>query len=60
MTSARLVRVWEVCQLTGLSRSSLYRQIAAGGFVPRIRVSQRVIAFEEAAVLAWIATRERI
>jgi prophage regulatory protein len=58
--SGRLLRLGEVCRLTGLSRSSIYRQIAAGEFVPRVRVSQRAIAFEEAAVHAWIATRVRI
>lgn len=58
--SVRLVRLNEVCRLTGLSRSSIYRQIAAGGFAPRVRVSQRAIAFEEAAIRAWIESRERI
>ncbi len=57
MTS--LVRLREVVQLTGLSRSSIYRAEAAQRFPARIRVSPRVTAWRRDELEQWIAERPR-
>jgi prophage regulatory protein len=56
----RLIRLPEACRITGLSRSAIYRQIAAGAFVSRVRLGTRAIGFHEAELLDWISRRERI
>ena len=48
----------EVQRITGLSRSTIYRQIKRGDF-PRPRVlSQRKVAFLKAELESWIQERE--
>jgi prophage regulatory protein len=56
----RLIRLPEACRVTGLSRSTLYRQIDAGEFVSRVRLGTRSIGFHEAELLEWASRRERI
>ena len=51
----RLIRLPEVKQRTGLSRSSIYLKIAAGRFPPQIQLGIRMVAWYESQVEAWIA-----
>lgn len=44
----------QVQQLTGISRSTLWREERAGRFPPRVRITENRIGWEEAEVLAWI------
>jgi len=53
----RIMRRREVQRTTGLSRSSLYRLIAAGGFPSSIQLSANAVGWLEAEVSAWIAGR---
>lgn len=43
---------------TSLSRTTLWRQINAGNFPKPVRLAGRRVAFDEAAVEAWI--REKL
>lgn len=43
-----------VCERTSLSRSSLDRLVAAGGFPLPIRITDRRIAYNQAAVESWM------
>jgi prophage regulatory protein len=53
----RAERVPEVLLRTGLSRSTLYAQIAAGTFPQPIKISARATAFLAHEVTQWLADR---
>lgn len=53
----RFIRIREVCQKTGLSRSSIYDMIAHGNFPERVNLGGRTIAFVESEIDFWIAER---
>jgi prophage regulatory protein len=53
----RLVRLPEVLGRTGLSRSSLYRMMAAGEFPRAAPLGRRGVGWPESEVSAWIASR---
>ena len=46
-----------VCERIALSRATLDRLVAAGNFPTPIRLTERRLAFEAAAVEAWMAER---
>lgn len=52
-----LLRLPEVLRRTGLGRSVLYREIAAGAFPAPVRLSERSTAWPEHEISAWIAAR---
>lgn len=52
------LRVDEVIALTKLSQSTLYRLEQQGQFPPRIKLSERAVAWREEDVRAWMAARE--
>lgn len=43
-----------VCELTSLSRSTLDRLVAAGSFPQPMRITDRRLAYNAAAVEAWM------
>lgn len=52
-----LKRLPEVKARCGLSRSEIYRRIAAGDFPKPIKLGERASAWAEHEVTAWIAAR---
>ena len=50
----RLIRLPEVIQITSLSRTQIYRLIAAGTFLKQHRLSHKVAAWKESEIAAWI------
>jgi prophage regulatory protein len=55
--TASLHRLREVSRRTGLSRSEIYRRIAAGTFPAPIKLGERASAWPEHEVTAWIDAR---
>lgn len=55
--SPRLLRLPEVMQRTGLTRSAVYRQEAGGTFPRRVSISDSSRAWLEAEVEEWIIDR---
>ena len=55
----RLIRLTEVMALTGLSRSSLYRKKRAGDFPESVELGERVVAWWQSEVRAWMASRPK-
>jgi prophage regulatory protein len=53
----RLIRLPAVCELTGLSRSSVYALSKTGAFPKPVKLSERSSGWPESAVRAWIAQR---
>lgn len=50
----RLIRLPEVIQKTGLSRSELYRRVKIQAFPKAIRTGARMVAWLESDVDRWI------
>jgi prophage regulatory protein len=50
----RILRIATVLQLTGLSRSTLYRKIQRGEFPKQIKLSERCAGWRRSAVDAWM------
>jgi prophage regulatory protein len=51
----RLVRLPEVKDRTGLSRTSIYRKMEAGEFPLAIKLSTNAVAWRETELEQWIA-----
>ena len=53
----RLLRLADVKERTGLSRSSIYLSISKGNFPQNINLSSRSVGWLESEIDAWIQTR---
>ena len=49
----KFYRVNDLVPLTGLSRSTIFRLVDKGDFPKPIKLSARIIGWEEEAVLRW-------
>lgn len=54
---ARFITPKQTCEKIAVSRATLDRMVAAGAFVTPIRITERRLAFNEAAVEAWMAEK---
>ena len=57
MPIIRLLRRPEVEARTGLSRSSIYAMMEQGTFPRPLRIGQRAVAWDEATIENWLASR---
>lgn len=55
--ATRLMRLAEVVERTGRTKSPLYRDIAAGAFPAPVHIGPRAARWVESEVDAWIAAR---
>jgi prophage regulatory protein len=53
-TGDRILRIGTVLQLTGLSRSTLYRKVQRGEFPKQIKLSERCAGWRQSSVHAWM------
>lgn len=53
--SDRLLRCEEVQELTGLSRSAIYRLMRAGQFPTPIRIGQRAVRWQKSELEGFLA-----
>ena len=53
--SNRVIKIKEVCELTSLSKTTIYRRINDGSFPKPISLGPQRIAFVEKEVIGWIA-----
>ena len=51
----RILRIANVLDMTGLSRSTLYRKVGDGSFPKQIQISAYCIGWRESSVAAWLA-----
>ena len=49
----------EVCEITGLGRSTIYSMVNSGGFPPPIRLGPRSSGWRLSDLDAWLAAPER-
>ena len=52
-----ILRLPEVSQATGLSRSTIYRLVQAGNFPPPLKLTTRTIGWYSTDIETWIAAR---
>ena len=56
----RIARLKDVQRMTGLSRSTIYAQIARGNFPKQISLTgARSVGWHEQAVIRWIESRQQ-
>lgn len=55
--SFRFLRLREVCEITGLSRSQIYRMQGTSDFPPRVKLSQSISAWVSTEIAVWQAER---
>ena len=58
--SNRLLRLDEVLELCGISRSELYRQMAEKKFPRPVRVGVRAVRWRQSDVDEWIQKRPKV
>lgn len=54
LTSDRVLNAKQVCELTGISRVTLWRLSKKGGFPPAFQLSTNRIGWSRRAVEAWL------
>jgi prophage regulatory protein len=56
-TGGRLLRLPQVCDITGVKRSMIYQMEAEHRFPRRIKIGARAVVWLEEEVRAWVAQR---
>lgn len=56
---SRLLRQDEVCDRTGLSRTTIWRRERDGDFPRRVQLGDNTVAWVESEVEEWIESRPR-
>ena len=57
MDSTRILRLKDVTQQTGLSRSTIYELVKLGRFPSQVKLSQRAVGWRSREVTEWIEAR---
>jgi prophage regulatory protein len=55
--NSRVLRLPQVMELTGLSRSSIYAGISQGNFPVPVRLGARAVGWRQEAIEQWLAER---
>lgn len=59
--SVKILRLKEVQRMTGLSRSTIYAEIAKGNFPKQVKLTgARSVGWHENAVIKWVESRKQI
>lgn len=59
LVGRRILRLPEVCQVSGLSRATIYKKMAEGTFPTPLRLGTRSVGWRLSDLDAWIASTER-
>ena len=58
--SCKILRLREVKEITGLSRSIIYLEIAKGKFPKQIQLTgARSVGWHESAIIQWVESRQQ-
>ena len=55
----RCVRIRQVCEMTGMSRASVYRKMTDGTFPKSFKIGESMSVWRVAVIEQWIAEREQ-
>jgi prophage regulatory protein len=53
----KLLRLHDVMNKTGMSRSSIYKQMSINNFPQQIKLGARIVAWHEGAIDSWINSK---
>jgi prophage regulatory protein len=57
MTAVQILRLPQVCKVTGLGRSMIYQLESQHLFPSRVRIGLRAVGWVESEVQVWLASR---
>ena len=57
MPQIAIYRLPAVCEVTGLSKATIYRLLARGEFPARVKLSPRCVGWRVAEIDAWLEAR---
>ena len=58
--SCKILRLREVKEITGLSRSTIYLEIAKGKFPKQIQLTgARSVGWHESSIIQWVESRQQ-
>jgi prophage regulatory protein len=57
MTAVQILRLPQVCKVTGLGRSMIYQLESQSQFPRRVRIGLRAVGWVESEVQLWLASR---
>ena len=57
--ASKILRLRAVLELTGLSRSSIYLQIARGTFPRQVSLGARAVGWRESDISAWLESLQK-
>ena len=60
MPQIAIYRLPTVCEVTGLSKATIYRLLAREEFPARVKLSPRCVGWRVAEVDAWLAARAAV
>ena len=55
-----ILRLPQVRDLTGLSRSTIYRKMAKGEFPDQVQIGERAVGWKAVDIAAWIESRPTV
>jgi prophage regulatory protein len=53
----KIFRIREVCEITGLGRSTIYGLVKLGKFPKQLQLSARAVGWSSTSVFEWLAER---
>ena len=56
---SRILRMPEVCELTGLGKSTIYKRLSEGTFPAPVRLGPRAIGWKIRDIYDWLESSER-
>jgi prophage regulatory protein len=56
----KIYRIREVCEITGLGRSTIYNMIKSGEFPKQLELSSRAVGWSSDSVFDWVASRKSV
>ena len=54
----KILRMRDVLEMVGVSRTTVWRQVKAGNFPAPIRLSPRSVGWRQSDIEEWIASRD--
>lgn len=60
MNIDRYLRVKQICEITGLSRATIYALEKAGKFPGKVALGARAVAWRESTIAKWMEERESV
>ena len=54
LNGSRILRIPEVCAVTGLGKSTIYKKLSEGTFPEPLRLGPRAIGWRARDLLAWL------